>query len=129
MKIRIGFVSNSSSSSFIIHNKTNESQPLSEFVMEAERVVLEYIEERSKYGMFGVMGLEWRANDKPWTIKEIILKQMTKDAKRLPPLKPGANTVIFGDEQGSVIGQVYDYALRDGGSTERFGWSLKEYLR
>ena len=28
----------------------------------------------------------------------------------------------FGDEQGTLIGQVYDYVLRDGGVSENFEW-------
>ena len=29
---------------------------------------------------------------------------------------------IFGDEDGSLIGEVFDYILRDGGESESFKW-------
>ena len=35
----------------------------------------------------------------------------------------------FGDEQGTLIGQVFDYILRDGGSSENFTWRFYEWLR
>jgi len=36
---------------------------------------------------------------------------------------------IFGDEDGTVIGNVYDYILKDGGNSESFEWYFNEYLR
>lgn len=44
-------------------------------------------------------------------------------------LKPGDNEVIFGDEDGTVLGRIYDYILRDGGKSERFKWCFLEYYR
>ena len=35
----------------------------------------------------------------------------------------------FGDEYGTLIGQVFDYILREGGSSENFTWRFSEYLR
>ena len=35
----------------------------------------------------------------------------------------------FGDEDGTLIGQVFDYILRDGGSSKNFTWRFSEYLR
>jgi len=36
---------------------------------------------------------------------------------------------IFGDEDGTLIGQVFDYILREGGKSKSFVWWFKEYLR
>lgn len=36
---------------------------------------------------------------------------------------------IFGDEDGSKIGALYDYALREGGKSVSFRWKLHEFLR
>ena len=36
---------------------------------------------------------------------------------------------IFGDEQETVIGKIFDYILRDGGESKSFKWRFKEYLR
>jgi hypothetical protein len=69
MKIRNGFVSNSSSSSFIIRNKSNINLTLS------------------------------------------------------------AEEYIFGDEDGTLIGRIFDYILRDGGESENFKWIFYRYYR
>lgn len=42
---------------------------------------------------------------------------------------PGANSFVFGDEQGTLVGKIFDYALRDGGPSESFDWRVEEYLR
>jgi hypothetical protein len=44
-------------------------------------------------------------------------------------LSPGDNECEFGDQNGTVIGEVYDYALRYGGESKRFIWRFKEMLR
>ena len=36
---------------------------------------------------------------------------------------------VFGDEQGTLIGQVFDYILRDGGRSKNFAWEFHEFLR
>jgi len=117
VKIRDGFVSNSSSTSFVILNKTGKSLSLAEFVKENEYLVRQYGKQ-----------YHWGRQETPEGRAEI-LKDMLVDAKRLPPLHPGENPVIFGDEDGTTIGGVYDYMLREAGSSERFKWWFVEYLR
>jgi hypothetical protein len=36
---------------------------------------------------------------------------------------------VFGDEDGTLIGRVFDYILRDGGDSENFKWSFYEFYR
>ena len=36
---------------------------------------------------------------------------------------------IFGDEDGTVIGRIFDYILRDGGESKNFKWSFYGYNR
>jgi hypothetical protein len=37
--------------------------------------------------------------------------------------------LVFGDEDGDVIGNVFDYMLRDGGKSKNFKWKISEMLR
>lgn len=36
---------------------------------------------------------------------------------------------VFGDEDGTLIGRVFDYILRDGGESESFEWEFYKYYR
>lgn len=106
MKTRNGFVSNSSSTSFVIVNKTDKELPFIEFVKEnkwlVERYLTSYGEEATVDGLFD---------------------EMCRDAGDEVPLQPGYNSYTFGDEDGTTLGRVYDYALRDNEtSSKRFSW-------
>lgn len=111
MKIRMSFVSNSSSTSFIINNKTSEEKSIAEFAIENIHLVKQFNEEYSDDVSIG----------------ELVFSA-EKEYGHLP-LKPGANQCVFGDEQGTVLGRVYDYILRDGGSSKNFAWRFDEYYR
>jgi len=114
MKTRNGFVSNSSSSSFIIKNKTNDKLTIVDFVKENPQIVKEFIKQFKFY------------KEKKYNQKE-----MLKSAKGYDiTFKPHESKIcIFGDEDGTVIGAVFDYMLRDGGSSKRFSWGFHEHLR
>ena len=113
MKIRNGFVSNSSSTAFIIFNKTNEEKTLLDFVKENEFLVDQYNKE---YGY----GEEIYTNE-----------HLIKCAENRGDVwKPNESKhIVFGDEEGDEIGCVYDYILRNGGSSESFSWRFYESLR
>ena len=36
---------------------------------------------------------------------------------------------VFGDEDGTLIGRVFDYILREGGDSENFEWRFDQYYR
>ena len=110
MKSRSGFVSNSSSTSFIITNKTDKALPLLEFVQENLNLIDEFNREYN-----------WHNYTYADALESVGCYDYT--------LHPGKNQCIFGDEDGNPLGNIYDYALRDGGSSARFSWKFYEYLR
>ena len=113
MRIRHGFVSNSSSTAFIIHNNTDKTLTVTDFVRENPQLIEQFLKE-----------YDWYKRDK-YNQKNLIASAEENKAY----LRPGRNYVVFGDEQGTLIGHVFDYILREGGNSERFSWQFEEYLR
>lgn len=110
-KIRNGFVSNSSSTSFVITNLTKERKTLLDFVLENPDLVTKFNEEYS------------------WN--NYTQDQMIAAAERRPEevFYPGENVTRYGDEDGDVLGRVFDYILRDGGKSKSFRWRYKKSIR
>ena len=112
MKIRTGFVSNSSSTSFLITNHSNTRRTLVEFINENPQFIKEYIEDYGHYGKPSQLKLLYSAKERDVEFASGETKQC-----------------IFGDEQGTLIGNVLDYMLRGGGRSKNFSWEVDEYLR
>jgi len=104
MKIRSGFVSNSSSTSFIITNTSSEKKTLVDFAIE----VIHFVDEYN------------RLYDGYETFSEFIKSAEERDII----FHPGEDIqILFGDEEGTSIGRVFDYMLRDSnGSSKNFVW-------
>jgi hypothetical protein len=112
-KIRLGFVTNSSSTSFIICNKTNHTLSIVDFVQENPQLI-------------EIFKNEYNYTYDPEFTQENLLKSAKDNNENL---KPGDNHVTFGDEDGTLIGHVFDYILRNGGSSKNFKWAFSEYNR
>jgi hypothetical protein len=121
VKIRQGFVSNSSSSSFILTNTTKKPLRIVDFIAENPQILQRFLR---GYGEGKAEGYAQMSINSPEVIPQT-QRQMLKDARKLKQmLKPGQNEVVFGDDQGTLIGQVCDYQLRRGGKSKNFEWKL-----
>jgi hypothetical protein len=112
MKFKSDFVTNSSSTAFIITNTSNVKKTLVDFVKENEYLLDEFKE------MY-------------FTNPNMTQENMIESAKaNNETFKPGeSKKCVFGDEQGTLIGEIYDYMLRDGGKSKSFRWQFDEYYR
>ena len=114
MKIKTDFVTNSSSTAFIITNMSNHVQDLVIFVKENPQLI-EQFKKQYQY-----------EDDSKYTQENLIKSARLNNIKFKSKVK---KYCIFGDEEGTLVGHVFDYILRDGGTSENFTWRLKEYLR
>jgi len=105
MKTRNGFVSNSSSASFLIKNCSKNSKTLVDFAADNRKLVEKF---NHQYDA------------------EESLGELISDAEELDIVfKPKESmTLTFGDSDGNTIGRVYDYILRSGGETRQWKWKL-----
>ena len=115
MKIRAGFVSNSSSTAYYITNLTDRQLTLVDFVKENPQIIEEFREE-----------FDWYKEENGFNQEELLLSAQEENLTFEPQ---NQHYVTFGDEDGTLVGNVFDYALRDGGESESFRWRFAESLR
>jgi len=116
VKVKIDFITNSSSTAFIITNTSDTVKTLVDFVIENPQLLEQFKED---YG--------WYKNNPRFHLVSLIESAAKNFTETFQPGE--AKYCVFGDEQGTVVGIVFDYILRDGGRSENFIWEFKEWLR
>jgi hypothetical protein len=116
MKTRQGFISNSSSSSFMITNKSDKTLTITDFALENRQLLDDYNDQYNGEETLGQ--LIGSAADR--------LDSSPNEYTFAPH---SSKCCVFGDEEGDTIGRIYDYILRCGGNSENWSWEYKESLR
>ena len=115
MKRRMGFVSNSSSTGYIITNTSDETKTLVDFVAENPHLLEEFLEY-----------YDWYKKDPSYNMDSMF---MDAERENIVFESGEAKPCVFGDDDGTVIGTVFDYILRDGGSSKSFIWRYHDSYR
>jgi len=115
MKTRNGFVSNSSSTSFTITNTSDDDKTIVDFIKENLHLVDEFNE-----------CYAWHEYTREQAIKSA--EDHYCDDNYSFSGKEKKN-IAFGDEEGTVLGTIFDYILRDGGTSKSFTWKFDQYYR
>lgn len=110
MKIRGDFVTNSSSTCYVIDVK-------------AKLTVEEFVND-----LFNDDGFKENLDGYGWEdTRESVLESLKVEGKF--PLEVGEHTIAWGDEDGTSCGKVFDYCLRSGFSFDTFEVRFKEFWR
>lgn len=124
-------MSNSSSTVYVITNKSDKAKELIDFVKENPQLVKEWNDEYGNnysdddfdfvcgslmgYGTYYTQGALERS-----AINDAYDRSFEPNEEKM---------ISFGDEDGTVIGQIFDYILRGGGESESFRWRFDHYNR
>ena len=115
MKQRNGFVSNSSSTSFTTTNTSDDDKTIVDFIKENLQLVDDFNAMYDWHNYSHEDAIESAKNN--YCGDEYSFSGKEK------------KNIAFGDEEGTVLGRIFDYILRDGGTSENFTWKFDQYYR
>jgi hypothetical protein len=114
----------------MIQNNAKISRTLVDFVRDVGRErLISYID---KYGDInhGASTYDEKSLGDAYKIMVIDAENRFQKNKRIYTILPGMSCAwIFGDEQGDMLGKIFDYELRDGGKRNNWKWKEWESLR
>jgi len=115
MQLKFDFVTNSSSTAFMITNRSATPKDLIDFARENIHLFYEFLDQ-----------YDWNKKDPKYTESNFLASAALNNIKWE---SDQTLECVFGDEQGTLVGAVYDYILREGGKSENFSWYFHEYHR
>ena len=118
MKTRNSFVSNSSSTLFMIKNTSNEIKTLLNFVEETLWLADNHFNTYSSI-----------YSDSKSLKNEMLICALDRqlDKEKFNPNEE--KSIRFGDEDGDVLGEIFDYQLRQPNKSKSFSWCELQSLR
>ena len=114
MKQRNGFVSNSSSTSFMITNTSDDTKTIVDFIKENLHLVDDF---NKSYDYEHTHEEAIESAEKNYCDGNYSFSGKEKKA------------IAFGDEEGTILGKIFDYILRDGGTSKNFTWKFDRWCR
>lgn len=115
MRVKIEFVTNSSSTCYLVQNISKTDNLTARAFIDS---IWPHIQDEMKYHEYN------------YTKEEILKSLIEEDKSFRDPIPPGGQEyMIWGDEQDTIVGRVFDYVLREGIETGLVRVSFDQHLR
>ncbi len=121
MKIRMGFISNSSSCSFIIDNHTGQPRTLVDFLRDNPEIFQQYLKEFEDD--IKHMGMDWGGH----AVDGLTVESLWKSAAEYSQIIfPGRNYLTFEDDAGLAEYVLHSMLSEMKSSNKNWSWEFHE---